>query len=112
MASTGSVMGITGVRVFVRNQEPTTIEHVLDHFDHVVKLAGVDHVGIGSDTDLDGRDILTRSRRRLLDIRGLDHPRRIFDLTEALIRRRYSDQSIQLMLGGNFRRALSDIWMI
>jgi membrane dipeptidase len=112
MASTGSVMGITGIRVFVRNQEPTTIEHVLDHFDHVVKLAGVDHVGIGSDTDLDGRDILTRSRRRLLDIRGLDHPRRIFDLTEGLIRRRYSDQSIQLMLGGNFRRVLSDIWPI
>ena len=112
LASTGSVMGITGVRVFVRNQEPTTIEHVLDHFDHVVKLAGVDHVGIGSDTDLDGRDILARSRRRQLDIRGLDHPRRIFDLTEALIRRRYSDQSIQLMLGGNFRRVLSEIWSI
>jgi hypothetical protein len=29
-----------------------------------------------------------------------------------LIRRRYSDQSIQLMLGGNFRRVLSDIWPI
>jgi membrane dipeptidase len=112
MAATGSVMGITGVRVFVRNQEPTTIEHVLDHFDRVVKLAGVDHVGIGSDTGLDGRDSLARPRRRLLDIRGLDHPRRIFDLTEALIRRRYSDQSIQLILGGNFRRVLSDIWTI
>ncbi len=35
MAATGGVMGITGVRMFVRTQEPTTIEHVLDHFDHV-----------------------------------------------------------------------------
>ncbi len=110
MVRNGSVMGITGIRVFVHNQGRTTIEHVLDHFDHVVKLAGIDHVGIGSDTDLDGRDLPSRRRRRLLDIPGLDHPHRIFDLTEGLIRRRYSDENIRLILGGNFQRALTEIW--
>ncbi|HSH46435.1 MAG TPA: membrane dipeptidase, partial [Longimicrobiales bacterium] len=38
MARTGGVMGITGVRMFVKVDEPTTIEHLLDHFDHVARL--------------------------------------------------------------------------
>lgn len=43
-------------------------------------------------------------------IEGLDHPKRVYDLTEGLIRRGYGDADIALMLGGNFRRALADIW--
>src|SRR5690606_9170053 len=48
LAAKGGVMGITGVRNFVRGQEPTTIEHIVDHIDHVVKLVGIEHVGIGT----------------------------------------------------------------
>ena len=56
LAAKGGVMGITGVRMFVRGKEPTTIEHIVDHIDHVVKLVGIEHVGIGSDSDLNGYD--------------------------------------------------------
>jgi membrane dipeptidase len=126
MAATGGVMGITGVRMFVRDQEPTTIEHLLDHFDHVAKLVGVEHLGVGSDIDLDGYDDMSPeeqkqlragykesySFREKIDIEGVDHPRRMFDLTEGLIRRRYSDRDIELILGGNFTRALSAIWTL
>ena len=56
LAAKGGVMGITGVRMFVRDREPTTIEHIVDHIDHVVKLVGIEHVGIGSDSDLNGYD--------------------------------------------------------
>ncbi|HXF06437.1 MAG TPA: membrane dipeptidase [Blastocatellia bacterium] len=126
MAKTGGVMGITGVRMFVKADEPTTIEHVLDHFDHVVRLVGIEHVGIGSDVDLDGYDDLPPAELRALrasykgsyafrdkiDIEGLDHPKRIFDLTEGLIRRGYSDRHIELILGGNFARALKEIWTV
>lgn len=45
MAKRGGVMGITGVRMFVRNEEPTTIDHVLDHFDRVRDLVGIEHLG-------------------------------------------------------------------
>lgn len=124
MASKGGVMGISGVRMFVRDREPTTIEHLLDHFDHVVQLVGVEHVGLGSDMDLEGYDDLGAEEmatlraayadsygfRERIDIDGVDHPQRIFDLTEGLIRRRYSDEDILLMLGGNFQRVLSEIW--
>lgn len=108
MAATGGVMGITSIRRFVRGQEPTTIEDVLDHFDHVAKLVGVEHLGVGSDNDLDGRD--PKGSRYRMDVSGLNHPQRIYDLTEGLIRRRYSNRSIQMVLGGSFLRALVDIW--
>jgi len=120
----GSVMGITGVRNFVKNAEPTTIEDVIDHFDHVRKLIGPEHLGVGSDVDLDGYDDLpadalkqlrasykdSYSFRDKIDIEGLDHPKRMFDLTEGLIRRKYSDAEIRGILGGNFVRVLGQIW--
>jgi membrane dipeptidase len=124
MAKTGGVMGITGVRMFVKVDEPTTIEHMLDHYDHVAKLVGVQHLGVGSDIDLDGYDDMPpEDNKRLrdsykgsygfrdkLDIEGVDHPKRMYDLTEGLIRRKYSDDNIRAILGGNFRRVLSQIW--
>ena len=120
----GGVMGITGVRMFVSDKEPTTIESVLDHFDHVAKLIGPEHLGVGSDIDLHGYDAMPpelnkRLRagykgsygfREKIDIEGLNHPKRMFDLTEGLIRRKYSDANIEGILGGNFRRVLTKIW--
>ncbi|HYG81073.1 MAG TPA: membrane dipeptidase [Pyrinomonadaceae bacterium] len=124
MAATGGVMGITGMRMFVRDREPTTVGHVLDHYDYVARLVGVEHVGLGSDSDLYGYDrlpaeVLARMHagykgsyglREKIDIEGLNHPRRVYDLTEGLIGRKYSDRDIELILGGNFKRALSQIW--
>jgi membrane dipeptidase len=120
----GSVIGITGVRMFVRDREPTTIEHALDHFDHVSKLIGPEHLGVGSDIDLYGYDAMPAELnkqlragykgsygfREKIDIEGLNHPRRMFDLAEGLIRRKYSDANIEGILGGNFRRVLTQIW--
>ncbi|MGI9067898.1 MAG: dipeptidase [Pyrinomonadaceae bacterium] len=83
MAATGGVMGITGVRMFVKSDEPTTVEHALDHFDHAVKLVGVEHVGVGSDMDLDGYDDIPAE-----------------------------EKDIELILGGNFKRVLAQIWTV
>ncbi len=102
-ARKGGVIGLTGIRHFVRAKDPVTIEDALDHFDHAVKIAGIEHVGLGSDTDLDGRGPQA-------DIAGLNHANRVFELTEGLIRRGYTDEHIALILGGNFQRALNQIW--
>jgi membrane dipeptidase len=124
LAAKGGVMGITGVRMFVRGEEPTTIEHIVDHIDHVVKLVGIEHVGIGSDADLNGYDDMPADQlkalrdsykssyafRDKLDTDAFDHPRKIFDLTEALLRRGYSDANVTAILGGNFRRLLGTTW--
>jgi membrane dipeptidase len=125
LAAKGGVMGITGVRNFVRDREPTTIEHMVDHIDHVAKVAGIEHVGIGSDSDLNGYDDMPADQRKelmasykssyafrdKLDTDGFDHPKKVFDLTEALIRRGYGDSNIEAVLGGNFRRLLGTVWV-
>ena len=49
-----------------RDREPTTIEHIVDHIDHVVKLVGIEHVGIGSDSDLNGYDDMPADQRKEL----------------------------------------------
>jgi len=125
VAKRGGVMGITSLREMVRATEPTNMGHFVDHIDHVVKIAGVEHVGIGSDGSIYGYDRLPPDQyakllsyyppsyaiREKSDIEGFDHPRRSYDLTEELIRRRYSDDNIKLILGGNFRRMLGGIWV-
>ena len=126
MAATGGVMGMTGVRMFVKDREPTTIEDYIDHFDHVRDLVGVEHLGVGSDVDLHGYDDMPPDEyealkaaykdsyafRDKIDIEGVDHPKRMFDLTEALIRRGYTDDHIRGILGGNFQRVLGEIWEV
>ncbi len=124
MAATGGVMGITGVRNFVKGSEPTTIEDYLSHFDHVRDLVGVEHLGVGSDIDLHGYDAMppddyarlkaaykgSYAFRDKIDIEGIDHPRRMFDVAEGLIRRGYGDDAIRGILGANFQRVLGEIW--
>ncbi|HYO14865.1 MAG TPA: membrane dipeptidase [Thermoanaerobaculia bacterium] len=124
MAAKGGVMGLTFMRMFVRDSEPTTLEHLLDHVDHIARLVGIEHAGIGSDTDLAGWDALPEDARQAIrgaykkeigfrekmDLDEVDSPKRIFDLTEGLIRRGYSDPDIEGVLGGNFQRALTAIW--
>lgn len=110
LAANGGVMGITMVRGFVQASGPATIEDVLNHIDHVVQLVGVEHVGIGSDVDLDGRDAHIHPKKRF-DLDGIDYSRKIFDLTDGLLRRNYSRENIALILGGNFQRALASIWV-
>ncbi len=124
MAKCGGVMGLTAVRNFVKPDEPTTIEHYLDQFDYLRDMVGVEHIGVGSDIDLHGYDDLSEewnkqlrsgykdsyAFRDKLDIEGVDHPKRMFDLTEGLIKRGYSNKHIKGILGQNFKRAFTEIW--
>lgn len=71
-----------------------TIAMVADHIDHLVKVGGIDHVGIGS--DFDG---ITSSPEGLEDVSCF--PR----LTEELLHRGYSEADIHKILGGNVLRA-------
>ncbi len=124
LAAKGGVMGITGVRNFVSKTDPTTIVNYVDHIDHVVKLVGIDHVGIGTDSDLYGYDDTSPEMNKMLrgaykdsyafrekiDVDGFDHPLKMYDLVEELIRRNYSDANIKAVLGGNFQRLLTATW--
>lgn len=123
-AAKGGVMGIAGVRNFVTGAEPTNLGNMVDHFDHALKLVGVEHVGLGSDLDIHGYDDMPPDLKKAMqgslsskyafrekmDTDGFDHPQRVYDLTEELLRRNYSKANIQAILGGNFQRLLTSTW--
>src|SRR3989454_5706545 len=67
---------------------------VVDHIDHAVKLAGADHVGLGS--DFDGANMPY----------GLEDASKLPKITEALLRKGYSESDIRRILGGNTLRVM------
>lgn len=74
-----------------------TVSDVVDHIDHIVKMAGIDHVGLGA--DYDGVSLLPEG---LEDVSG--YPL----ITEELLSRGYSETDIRKILGGNAIRALRE----
>ncbi len=76
-----------------------TLDQVLDHFDHVVKLTSVDHVGIGSDYDGVGDSLPI----------GLKDVSSYPTLVEGLLGRGYSEADIKKILGGNLLRVWREV---
>ena len=75
---------------FARRLPPARVSRLVDHIDHIVKLVGIEHVGIGS--DFDG---IQATLVDLADIAELPN------LTRELLRRGYSESDIDKILGGN-----------
>jgi membrane dipeptidase len=76
-----------------------TLEQTLDHFDYVIDLTSVDHVGIGSDYDGVGDSLPT----------GLKDVSSYPNLIEGLLRRGYSDEEIRKILGENLLRVWREV---
>jgi membrane dipeptidase len=76
-----------------------TLDETLDHFDHVVSLTSIDHVGIGSDYDGVGDSLPT----------GLKDVSSYPNLVEGLLRRGYSEEDIRKILGGNLLRVWREV---
>ncbi len=74
--------------------ERASLSDIADHIDHIVKIAGIDHVGIGSDFDGGG------------GVNGLEDVSEIENLTVELVRRNYSEADIAKIWGGNLLRVL------
>jgi membrane dipeptidase len=72
-------------------------ERIIDHIDHAVKLVGADHVGLGS--DFDGADMPE----------GMEDCSKLPKITEALMRKGYSDSDIRKILGENTLRVMEQV---
>lgn len=75
------------------------LKSLIDHIDHIAKIAGVDHVGLGS--DFDGVDNLLPE--------GIDSAADLPKITQALAARGYSREDIQKILGGNLLRVMREV---
>jgi membrane dipeptidase len=82
-------------REYARRLPPVNVSRIVDHIDHIVKLVGVDHVGIGS--DFDGVQATTADLSTVADLPNL---------TKELLRRGYSEADVDKILGGNMLRVM------
>jgi membrane dipeptidase len=77
---------------------PTVLwDKILDHIDHAVKIAGIDHVGLGS--DFDGATMPL----------GMEDATKLPRITEALLKRGYAEQDVTKILGGNVLRVMEQV---
>jgi membrane dipeptidase len=72
-------------------------EAIIEHIDHAVKVAGIDHVGLGS--DFDGATMPL----------GMDDVSMLPRVTDALLKRGYSERDIEKILGGNLLRVMARV---
>jgi len=91
LAGNGGVIGLSYVPFFVDSEAPT-LTRLLDHVDHIVGVAGIETVGMGS--DFDGGGTL------------LGHVGQTVEVVEGLIARGYSEGDIRAILGENTLRVL------
>ena len=83
---------------YAKRLPPVSLSRLVDHIEHIVKLVGVDHVGIGS--DFDGVQAMLSDLASVADLPNL---------TRELVRRGYSEADIDKILGGNILRAMEQI---
>ena len=92
LAAKGGVAQTTIYHGFLRQDGEACILDVMDHLEHAIQVMGIDHVGLGTDFDGDG------------GVRGLADASELINFTKQLLRRRYSEEDIQKIWGGNFLR--------
>lgn len=128
LAAKGGVIGLTCFNWFVSDKSRSTLEDLLDHYDHVAKLVGVDHIGIGSDFSVAGwpgrapdaeweqhmRLYGERERKALKSrfppyIDEVNGPQRYRVIAAGLRKRGYSLTDIEKILGVNFLRVYKQV---
>ena len=126
LAERGGVMGIFQINPYIGAKERNTLDDFLAHIDHAVKVAGVEHVGIGSDREHRRIPDTPEEKQKLIDelsrlrpvnaasfrwpffISELNHPRRMETIADGLTKRGYKSDAIDKILGRNFHRLFSE----
>ncbi len=125
IADTGGVVGIFAMPWFTgKDPENTTVNHVIDHIDHVVNLVGIDHVGIGTDWPMPQTKWMALIFKKYTApnlgfdpgdgpsteyIHGIKDYRDFGNVTAGLIARGYNDEQVKKIIGGNWMRVLGEV---
>jgi membrane dipeptidase len=124
LADKGGYMGIYNMTLWMTANSTSSVDTIVDHIDHAVKVGGIDLVGFGSDHEVMGdyrpRAVKIAEMQRFADRNkgwpggepvhghvtadGMDGPDRLHVLADALGRRGYRDGAIEKILGANFIR--------
>jgi membrane dipeptidase len=129
LAEKGGYFGVFNMSNWLTDRNKSSVDDVVDHIDHVVKLGGIDLAGFGSDHPVLGDDTPQEEKVRGLQgyvernpglpgaeplhghvtVTELDSPKRMEVLAGALARRGYKDGDIEKVLGGNFARVFGSV---
>jgi membrane dipeptidase len=124
IAETGGVIGVYAVPFFLASGAGVTIDAMLDHIDYICALVGWQHVGIGTDWPLqaDRHSLETIFLQYMNEVGfrpehnvgtenliGFDDYRDFPNITRGLVKRGYSDEQIQGILGENFLRVFEAV---
>ena len=130
LAAKGGVVGIYDLPYLTASPRQPTVDDYLAHLVHALKVAGEDHVGIGSDVGIDPFDTSAKGmaefakqeqERRAAGLAapeedrppyvvGLNTPRRIEIIADRLLRSGYSAAVTEKVVGANFARVFTQIW--
>lgn len=98
LAHSGGVAQVTLYHGFLRpDPEPASIIDAVEHLNHMVNVAGIEHVGIGTDFDGDG------------GVPGCKNAAEIINFTRRLLAERYSEADLRLIWGENFLRVMRQV---
>ena len=98
LAKNGGVAQVCIYKSYLnKNKDLASVDDVIRHIDHIVKVAGIDHVGIGSDFDGGG------------GVAGCMGDNDMINITVRLIERGYSEEDIRKIWGGNFFRVMNQV---
>ena len=99
LAQNGGVIQVVALGGFLKlgSPPPADVKIYVDHIDHAVKVAGIEHVGIGSDFDGGG------------GIAGFNDHSEALNVTIELVRRGYSEEDISKIWGANFLRVWREV---
>ncbi len=129
VAAKGGLFGVYNMTLWMTDKPTSSVDTVLDHIDHAVRLAGEDHVAFGSDQAILKNDTpmnaylagMRAYAQRNLGLPGaeripdhvmaeeLNHPQRMLRLADALSRRGYKAAAIEKIIGGNVVRVFRDV---
>lgn len=122
MANGGGVIGIFQINPYLGPNERNTLDTYVAHIEHAINVAGIEHVGIGSDREHRTIPDTPEEKQKLIDelsrlrpvtaatfrwpffISELNHPRRMETIRRALEARRRPAADIDRIMGGNFYR--------
>jgi len=132
LAAKGGVVGIYDLPYLTASPKQPTVDDYMAHMEHALKVAGEEHVGIGSDVGIDPFDtspkgmaefnkfeeerqksgVAAPEEDRPTYVVGLNLPRKIEVIADQLLKRGYSIGATEKVIGGNFARVFSEIWTV
>jgi membrane dipeptidase len=116
IGATGGVIGLNVVPLLVDGREPT-MERLMEHLDHMIEIAGIDHVGLGPDFIRDiynemlppDADVSHEGYDGRSVVEGLANATGLPRITEAMLDRGYAEADIRKVLGTNFQRVFDAV---